>query len=597
MRNRLFLVLAILCATLLIIGCNYDKPKYGSPLSVRLFGVTRRADFESGQKFGIYVGEPVNAQNVLFTFAPGGNALSDEEIRWAFDQSSASRFFAYTPYDASYTGHDDVVIDIPADQSTVEKLLSANIMTGLASGAPGSVAVPIYMKHAMTAMIVSFDNRTGSRIESMTVTGFMTQGKLNFLTGTLTAEGSKSRITPYRSPSGADDFCFLYVPQDGTPVFSVKLSSGKTINITFDNYCHEYPGQIIKMGRFILTESAQEYNILQLDGVSVTQWLTNGVPPMPESDKYISLAQLKNVIPNKDGFFSAYINKVTVTAVDRTNPDYLGVILEDSTCAIHAWTNIDAQLYKGNTIVGLIAGLMDKPSNEEYHISYFYPEYATIGRSKELPSTKGSFRTLRDSIGELEYRRMQFEGAILKEGFRNGRAVFMQDSTELSVVCRDIDVNLTVGVKGVLTGFPVMNGSDLTIMVYDPEQFSSFTKEDATDMALVGENVYGLYDLSDPDTCVAYMGVAAENLQFSVRHYPDGRSLQVTDEKEGECHFVYVYDCPDKPVVGHEYNVAVSVSGKSELSGTTSYMECVKCTDDCAWFVDRSGSKGLILAL
>ena len=51
------------------------------------------------------------------------------------------------------------------------------------------------------------------------------------------------------------------------------------------------------------------------------------------------------------------------------------------------------------------------------------------------------------------------------------------------------------------------------------------------------------------------------------------------------------------PVVGHEYNVAFNVSGNSALTGCTMNMECVKVDDEHVWLVDRSGSKGLIMAL
>ena len=73
--------------------------------------------------------------------------------------------------------------------------------------------------------------------------------------------------------------------------------------------------------------------------------------------------------------------------------------------------------------------------------------------------------------------------------------------------------------------------------------------------------------------------------------------MQVVDTEAGVAQFYYIYNCPDIPVIGHEYCVSFNISGQSEMRGSTIYMECVKYRDGRAWFIDRSGSKGLILAL
>ena len=595
MRIKILILTALLCAIGLT-GCKED-PKLGSPMTVKLYGVSGRADLETGMSVGLFVSEPVYADNVPLVISSNGGVVTEKDLRWAYDQAEASRFFAYAPYDASFTGKETAVLDIVSDQSSKHKFLSANIMTALTAGAPGQQAVTLRLKHVMTAMMVTFDNRTGAGIESLTVTGLMTQGKLDFITGTFTATGSKSRITPLRDEEGGDSFVFLYPPQDGTPVFHVILTSGKEIDITYKNYCHEYSGSIVKMDRIVLTESTPTENILDLDGVNITQWNVNGVPSFSESAQYLSLAGLINVETDKDdNFFSAYINKVTVTAVDNTNPAGQGLILEDSTCAIYAWAYEDPGLKVGNTIVGPVMGYMDKPSDSEFHISNFYTAYATIGKTDNLPCTAGSFKTLADNIGRLEYRRMKFEGTVLKQRFENGRAVFEQDGTEMSVICAGFQDDMRPGVSGDLIGFPVRNGSDVVVMIFDPEQFNGFVKSEI-DNAFAADSILGLYELSDTANAVYCFPNNGDEPQYSLGYRNSDRSMQVVDTEAGVAQFYYIYNCPDIPVIGHEYCVSFNISGQSEMRGSTIYMECVKYRDGRAWFIDRSGSKGLILAL
>jgi len=596
MKVRSVLLVLAGCMAMLC-GCKDDKPKYGAPVNVNILGVTGKANLPTGLKLGLYVSDPVGVENFPLTVAADGSMMSEKELKWAFDQSQSLRFFAYSPYDESYTGQETVTINTPLDQRSEEWMLKGNLLTGVTSGGPKDSFVTLKMKHAMTAMTVSFDNRTGEKIEALTVAGFMTVGSLDLITGTLTATDSVKKITPMRSPDDYNSFSFIYIPQDVTPVFYVTMESGREIAFTYDNYCHQYPGSVIKM-QIQIDESTPKINILKLSGVNITQWTTNGAPTFVKTPSYINLRDLRNVEPDEkeDGFFSAYINKVTVTAVDRTAEDVLGVILEDSTCAIHVWTDTDSKLKEGNTIVGPVLGLMYKPDDEEYHISHFYTSYATVGKSDKLPCTEGRFEDLAENIDDWEYRRMLFREVMLESEFRNDRAVFMQDSTRVSVICPGIDIMMAQGVKGDLIGFPVRSGSEVVIMVFDSGQFKSFSKEPA-DIVLTRDSIFGLYDMTEPDTAIYAMSGPDMQLQYSVRQFSYGRTMQVTDTRNGESYLFLIYDCVDVPIAGHEYRVAFNVQGNTERTGSTITMECVKVTDSGVWLMDTTGKYGLIMAL
>ena len=404
-----------------------------------------------------------------------------------------------------------------------------------------------------------------------------------------------------RAPDGTDSFCFIYVPQDASPQFDIELESGKTLSIAYNNYCHAHPGSIIRMDNILLTESLfkddKNQVLLEMNGVNTTQWTVNGIPRFYNEYPYINLADLNQIEPDpEDDFFAAYLNKVTVTAVDESNPDFKGVVIEDSTRAIHVWTYYDSPLKVGNTIVGPVLGIMNKVSDKEIYISYFYTDYATISKTDSLPCTEGRVDAVSQKPDDYEYRRMLFRDVRLKERFDSDRAVFVQGAVEFNVSCPGLDIKLAEGVTGDLTGFPVWNGEDFYVMVYDSKQFNSFRK-DAAATAFTRQQSCGLYDISDPDTAYYSFAGMESRLQFSVTRLTGGHIQQVANMADGEIHCFYSYDMPPVPVVGHEYNVAFNLSGNSSQTGCTMSMECVKVEDGLVWLVDSSRSKGLIVAL
>lgn len=590
---------------LMMCGCKDEKPQFGASMNIRILGVTGKSNLTPGLKLGLYAGEPVGAGNVQLTVSENGSVTPESDLKWGYDQSEASRFFVYAPYNGDYTGKESVEIDIPTDQTSKEKMQSGNILTGLASGSPSQSAVSVKLKHAMTAMVISFDNRSGEKIKSMYVTGIQTKAKLNLVTGSLTAAGGKGRINPMRAEDDENTFIFLYVPQDATPVFNLTLASGKTIAYTFNNSCHEYTGSIIKMSGIKIEENTPEANILSLSGVNLTQWTENGIPETSVTYPYVDLAGLGKVETDEDSYnyFEAYLKRVTVTAVDRTDPDVLGVILEDESKAIHVWTYPGENLSKfkvGATITGRVLGYMEKPSKDEYKIAYMYTYYSTFGEADTLPRTEGTFAALKDNIGDWEYRRMEFKNVTLKSDFNDGElAVFTQGGDTAMVICPGIVDYLAEGIQGDLIGFPIRTGSDIQIMVYDQTQFDSFTKDysDSRYAAFVSDSTYGYFDLSNPDAIQNCLDGQDAELQYAFGYNEMGRFIQFTDTKNGRSLHLLVYNSPEAPIVGHQYPVVLTVYGNSELESKTVLMECIKTDDNTAWLVDSESNKGLRLAL
>jgi hypothetical protein len=273
------------CVVLMLGGCKEAQPDLGAPISVRVYGVSGKKDLTPGLKLGLYVGEPIGVYNVPMTVSADGVGMLDREVNWKFNQSSSSGFFVYTPYDPSYSGQQPI-IELPTDQSTEDKFLSANMLTGLASGSRRQTTVDLTLAHAMTAMSVSFENKTGEIIRSISVTGLISEGILDIETGGIEATGASDSITPLHSSDGSDAYCFLYVPQEGKPMLNIEMESGKSITITFDAPFPKNAGKVIRKEGIILRENMlsdgeQNIQILPMEGANITEWPENGVPDFP----------------------------------------------------------------------------------------------------------------------------------------------------------------------------------------------------------------------------------------------------------------------------------------------------------------------------
>ena len=582
-------------------GCKENRPEWGSPMSVTMLGVGGYPNMDTELEFGLFVGEPVGLDNVKFTVSTTGRIVSKNNIKWKFDQTQSARFFAYSPYDESYSGQESVTVTIPTDQSSMDKILKANLLTAYASGGPKDRGVTLQAKHAMTSMVISFDNRTGQRITGVKAGRFMNVGTLDLVTGQLQPTTQTDVINAMRCPGNDDAFCFMYIPQEVTPYFEVTLESGKKIGFDIisdeSSRLQEFPGMVVKLKDIQITESTQEVNILKELNASVLPWTTNGIPSMPSGLRYISLKEMMEISADERNYeFLANLNKVTVTAVDYSDDGTFGLVLEDSTRAVHVWTYDDCELDVGNTVVGPVTGMMSRASDGKQYIKYFNTSLATIDKTKNLPCTEGTFESVSADIGRFEYRRMLFRDVTIKERFDGDRAVFEQDGKEMSVVsCLFDDISVVPGAHGDLIGFPVRSGLDNCIMLYDGDCLDGFTKE-YDECSLMRCPDYGWYEIEDPDTAVYVLNGPDSDFQYSLWYRYSDRYMQVMDVRRFESHLIILCDCEGKPVEGHEYIVKVSSQGKLEEYTWTGVMECIKVVDDTAWFITDMGY-GLVMLL
>lgn len=591
--KRIFLLLA--STAILLSGCK-KEPELGAPMALRVVGTVGNSSVLTKLTLGMYAGAPIYAENVPLSVGPNAVATLGREVRWGFDQSRPTSFVVYSPYDSSFDGKETVAVEIPCDQSSIGGYRAANYLVGVTTGTPDK-SVDVKLEHAMTCMILSFDNRSSDSIVSLTVTGFKTQANFNVMTGTMTPAGRGEAITPMRSPSGEDVFAFLYVPQTAVPVLHVTMASGKVFTMPFDRECYEYPGNILAIGQILITDSTPETHMQELTSVSLMQWNSDDVPSIPSTVPYCNLSTLADVEcdAERSNFFVANLKKVVVTNVDKTNPYAVSIIMEDSTRAVRASLNGSYDVKAGNTIVGRIGGCMVRESDGRYVISNLVLDYADYDGKGTLPATESSFDLIEKDIVKLEYRRLLFKDAVLVESFQKDRAIFRQNGKEMPVLCPGIDRSLVPGTKGNLVAFPIMSGNDVILMAYDSSQFDSF-ENDGADTPFTQLTDLGLYDLSQPDTVSALFADNEGKFQLYVSDRNNVRGMQLTDLTEGKSAY-FMLKTGVSPVSGHEYDVVSVMMGTDADWQDSFVMECVKVKDGKAWLVDRSGKNGLIFIL
>lgn len=270
------------------------------------FRVTGYDKFEPDFRMGLFCGAPVNADNVPFTVSVSGRAIPETSVNWGYAQTSDVGFMAYGPYDASYSGQESVVIDIPQDQTSIENMKKANILVAYTTGSPQQSSVQLDMKHAMTALMILLENHSASPVESVSVSGMLTSARFDLITGRLTPVLPGKDVKPMKSPSGADVYSLLYFPQDATLRINVKMASGKTMEI-IGNDCLGAPGKVLNIGPVVITDSVPKELVLSQDYYNTTLWNTNGLPQFPPAPDSKKDSIVNNFVTNRlYGFYDIH---------------------------------------------------------------------------------------------------------------------------------------------------------------------------------------------------------------------------------------------------------------------------------------------------
>lgn len=284
MKKYLFIAIALVAAAA-VSSCNdISEQDSGIMASAVQFtssigGYTKATDtaFESGDRIGLFAGEPINVNNMLLT-SDGSTLTPANPVFWGEGQTGKTVFRAYYPYseECSELG-DSMEFYVRENQSTRDGYTSSDLMIASAEAGPDDGPVHLAFDHKMSKVSISFENLTGDIISDVLVGGFALGAVVNGITGeivrpVLTQEDA-SIITPrVEKTPGSEGLSFILPPQEGYIGVIVSMASGRT-------FAFETSGSFVSgkqyRGRITLNEYAPEGEKVQFS-LNVAPWEEGG---------------------------------------------------------------------------------------------------------------------------------------------------------------------------------------------------------------------------------------------------------------------------------------------------------------------------------
>lgn len=195
--------------------------------------------FETGDRIGLFVvnyngstpGTLANSGNYVdnMRFTYNGTWTPDTPIYWQ-DNTTRADFYLYYPY-ADVKSVNSYPFEVRADQSTEAAYKASDLMVGKAVNiAPTASATQIPVSHVMSRIMLYLEAGNGFTKESLAaatvsvrINGVKCSSTVNLATGTATATGNHTSVTPLATDNA---YKALIVPQ--------TVAEGNLITVTVD---------------------------------------------------------------------------------------------------------------------------------------------------------------------------------------------------------------------------------------------------------------------------------------------------------------------------------------------------------------------------
>ena len=205
------------------------------PIRISLSSQSRATDdsFENGDKVGLYVSNYANGtpstlkttgnhvDNAMFT-NNSSTWGSNEQLYWK-DNTTSADFYAYYPYQAEISDVNECQFSVLENQSTIENLQASFFLWGKVEGqTPTESPISIETNHLMSSLRIYLEFDEAMTEEEKEIYNIRdirisakTNATINLADGTVTATGSKSKITPFDE---VDCYRIILVPQENISI-------------------------------------------------------------------------------------------------------------------------------------------------------------------------------------------------------------------------------------------------------------------------------------------------------------------------------------------------------------------------------------------
>lgn len=277
---------ATMAAALTICSCSLEKmdspQSDGSQIciSASISAFNTKADasgFESGDSFGLFALDPINAVNIQYTLGADGFS-SSSKLTWAAGQTSPTTFIAYYPYTRNISLDGAVSFEVGTDQSSHSAYTASDFMLATAQAKPEE-KVSLNFKHLMSRLVFDVSGLQ-DEVASLSLEGVRTIASADLSKMAVTASGTPGSIKAAPvTLDGKKAWELITVPQTCLPAVKLVTVSGQEYIIPASDSLRFVSGR----------EISAKVRIIESMGVcsfsaSVAPWSDGGKMKFEEND-------------------------------------------------------------------------------------------------------------------------------------------------------------------------------------------------------------------------------------------------------------------------------------------------------------------------
>lgn len=229
--------------------------------------------FEENDEVAILAGDPINSGLVKYV-VKNGSLSSDSPICWNNEASQKTDFYLAYPYSLSvaalgFSDEKQFSFSVNADQSTKERYRESDLMMSYSSGTPADKEIHFEVKHLLSQMCITIENKTNKKIESISVAGLYT-GVLVDSELSVKVEGAQKETKALDvSQNSAPAWMLIIPPQTAKPELLISISGGEQIS-------YPLPQEVVLQSGFssIVSATLEEDKTVCDIKVEIDDWIS-----------------------------------------------------------------------------------------------------------------------------------------------------------------------------------------------------------------------------------------------------------------------------------------------------------------------------------
>lgn len=290
-----------MAAVMSFAACQKNEPTPSKPdskltlkVSASVYNFTKATDtaFEENDEIGLYMFKEgaAYAENHKYTYV--GSALTTAtDIAWYEEEDVVADITAYYPYsENAYNGE----FTVNADQSSVELYKASDLLLASAQSAPTKNTVVLPFKHALSKVVVTFDNQLNEEIANVYFTDLIGKVTLNVNDATVEATGSTGTIKALKS--GENTWQLIVAPQTASPKLAVTTASGKQYTFVLEEEVTFTAGKVSTATDVVLSTET----IYTSFTPEIEDWVADNELNFSQNDENVEIPEEEEevVVPN-----------------------------------------------------------------------------------------------------------------------------------------------------------------------------------------------------------------------------------------------------------------------------------------------------------